>query len=158
MSYHIVNIDDPKVCISCRQGQLCCTDSSGNVRSLPMEDVASVVITSFSPVLHGEFLSRAAEFGIAVILCKNFQPVSILMPANRSSDTLLTKAFVCLDERRSENLWQKTVDAKCANQLFAATLFWRFKKAFDCKYNEMCRKGKRLRPLLLAVVRCGGRR
>ncbi len=123
MSYHIVNIDDPKVCISCRQGQLCCTDSSGNVRSLPMEDVASVVITSFSPVLHGEFLSRAAEFGIAVILCKNFQPVSILMPANRSSDTLLTKAFVCLDERRSENLWQKTVDAKCANQLFAATLY-----------------------------------
>ena len=93
MSYHVVNIDAPKVSITCRHGQLCCTDSSGNVRSLPMEDVASVVITSFSPVLHGEFLSRAAEFGIAVILCKNFQPVSILMPANRSSDTLLTKAL-----------------------------------------------------------------
>ena len=89
MSYHVVNIDEPKVCITCRHGQLCCADSSGNVRSLPMEDVASVVITSFSSVLHGKFLSRAAELGIAVILCKNFQPISILMPANRSSDTLL---------------------------------------------------------------------
>jgi CRISPR-associated protein Cas1 len=42
--------------------------------------------------------------------------VSLLLPPNRSSDTLLTKAALQLDKRKQQQLWRKTIDAKCLNQ------------------------------------------
>jgi len=120
MSYHIINIDSPKCSISCSQQQLICTLSDGKLHQLPLEDVAAIVITSFSAHLHSKLLLEAAKMGVALILCEAFQPVSILLPANRSSDTLLTKATVVLPKKVSEGLWRKTIDAKCVNQSLLA--------------------------------------
>ena len=47
MSFHIVSIDSPQCSISCRDGQLVCKTAEGE-RKLPIEDVASIIITSFS--------------------------------------------------------------------------------------------------------------
>jgi CRISPR-associated protein Cas1 len=115
MSYHIVNIDSPGCVVSCRNGQLTCSGEDGEKR-LPLEDVAAIIITSFSSVIHGELLIEAARHGVALVLCEQFKPVSLMLPANRSSDTLLTKAELELDRKKVESLWRKTVDAKCVNQ------------------------------------------
>src|SRR5690606_3823093 len=50
------------------------------------------------------------------IICESFKPASIVLPANRSSDTLLTKAALSIDKKKVAGLWRKTVDAKCKNQ------------------------------------------
>ena len=120
MSYHIVSIDAPQCSLSCKDGRLTCTVPGEPVRSIPLEDVASIIITSFSASLHSHLLLEAARHGVALIICEEFKPASILLPANRSTDTLLTRAVLSLTEKVRAAMWQKTVDAKCENQLALA--------------------------------------
>ncbi len=115
MSYHIVSIDSPNCSLSCRDGQLTCRTDEGEKR-LPLEDVASIIITSFSAQIHSHLFLEAAKHGVSLIICEAFKPVSLVLPANRSTDTLLTRAQVDLPAKSKQRLWQITVDAKCANQ------------------------------------------
>jgi len=115
MSYHIVSIDSANCSLSCRDGQLTCKTAEGE-RKLPLEDVASIIITSFSAQIHSHLFLEAAKHGVALIICEAFKPVSLVLPANRSTDTLLTRAVLNLPEKTRLQLWQRTVDAKCENQ------------------------------------------
>src|SRR5215204_4009279 len=109
MSYHIVSIDSPQCSISCRDGQLVCKTAEGE-RKLPLEDVASIIITSFSANIHSHLFLEAARHGVALIICEAFKPVSLVLPANRSTDTLLSRALLDLEPRVRESLWRRTVD------------------------------------------------
>lgn len=51
MSCHVVGIDSANCSLSCRDGQLTCKTAEGE-RRLPLEDVASIIITSFPASLH----------------------------------------------------------------------------------------------------------
>ena len=117
MSYHIVTIDSNECSLTCNRGQLICSvANSTELKSVPLEDVAAIVVTSFSAKLHSKLLVESARNGIALVICEHFSPISVLLPANRSSDTLLTKAELALDKKKRASLWKKTVDAKCKNQ------------------------------------------
>lgn len=123
MSHHVVSIDANKCYIGWKRGQLICKDDLNGDRSLPLEDIAAIVITSFSATLHSSLILEAAKKGVALILCERFEPVSLMLPVNRSSDTLLTKATLALDKRKRATFWKKTLHAKCKNQLaFASSL------------------------------------
>jgi len=115
MSYHIVSIDSPQCSLSCRDGQLTCKTAEGE-KKLPLEDVASIIITSFSASIHSNLFLEAAKHGVALIICESFKPVSLVLPANRSTDTILSRALLSLTANTRRQLWQKTVDAKCQNQ------------------------------------------
>lgn len=119
MSYHIVSIDSPQCRLSCRDGQLTCV-SEGRERTLPLEDIASIIINSFSAQIHSHLLLGAARHGVVLIICEAFKPVSLLLPANRSTDTLLTRAQITLPEKSRRRLWEATIDAKCHNQFALA--------------------------------------
>src|ERR1051325_2999327 len=119
MSYHIVSIDSPQCSLSCKYGQLTCKSAEGE-KKLPLEDVASIIITSFSASIHSELFLQAAKHGVALIICEAFKPVSLVLPANRSTDTILSRAMLSLRPRVRAHLWQKTVDAKCQNQFLLA--------------------------------------
>ncbi|MDB4143118.1 type II CRISPR-associated endonuclease Cas1 [Akkermansiaceae bacterium] len=121
MSYHIVTIDAPSCSLSCRDGQLVCKTDEGT-NSIPIEDVAAIVITSFSASIHSRLLLEAAKHGVGLVICESFKPASLVLPANRSTDTLLTRAQVSLGQARQSRLWVRTINAKCANQLSLATL------------------------------------
>lgn len=119
MSYHIVSIDSPQCSLSCRDGQLTCKTAEGE-KKLPLEDVASIIVTSFSASIHSQLFLEAAKHGVALIICEAFKPVSLVLPANRSTDTLLSRATLSLKPAVRDALWLKTVDAKCENQLSLA--------------------------------------
>lgn len=119
MSYHIVSIDSANCSLSCRDGQLTCKTAEGE-RKLPLEDVASIIITSFSASIHSNLFLEAAKHGVALIICESFKPVSLVLPANRSTDTILSRAMVNLTPKTRAALWQKTIDAKCQNQFTLA--------------------------------------
>jgi CRISP-associated protein Cas1 len=91
LSYHIVSIDAPECCLSCKDGQLTCKSEEGN-RQVPLEDVGAIIITSFSASIHSKLLLEAAKHGIGLVICENFKPASLVLPANRSTDTLLTRS------------------------------------------------------------------
>ena len=116
MSYHIVDVSSEGVVLSVKNRQLVCRDKDGAEKSLPLEDVASVVVNSFSALFHSSFLAAAAEEKIAVIVCKDFKPRSVVLPVQRGADTLLTRAQIGASGRLMDTIWRKTVDAKVANQ------------------------------------------
>lgn len=120
MSYHIVSIDAANCSLSCKDGQLTCKTAEGAERKLPLEDVASIIITSFSASIHSQLFLEAAKHGVALIICESFKPVSLVLPANRSTDTLLSRAMLNLTPRARGFLWQKTIDSKCQNQFALA--------------------------------------
>ena len=117
MSYHIINIDSPNCTVTVQKGQLICSSIEEGNRTLPIEDIAAIIITSFSAKLHSNLLVESAKHGVALVICDRFSPVSLLLPANRSSDTLLTKAELALDKKKKDSFWRKTIDAKCQNCL-----------------------------------------
>ncbi|MDR1818458.1 MAG: type II CRISPR-associated endonuclease Cas1 [Puniceicoccales bacterium] len=122
MSYHIVTIDSPKCELTCERGQLLCfRDGEVTPKQLPIEDIGAIIVTSFAARFSASLLLEAAKNGVALVLCENFKPASLVLPANRASDTFLTKAWQCVDKKFRAALWRKTIDAKCANQAFLAT-------------------------------------
>jgi len=121
MSYHIVSIDAPEADLTCQDGQLVCKTKT-ETKQLPLEDIASIIITSFSARIHSHLFLEAAKQGVALIICERFKPVSLLLPACRAADTLLTRKHLTLSPALRARLWNKTIDAKCANQLALARL------------------------------------
>ena len=116
MSYHIIDISTNNASLSSKDSQLVCRNPDGIVRKLPMEDIGAVLINCFSAQLHSSFLIEAAKRKVAVILCEKFRPVSLVLPVQRSSDTILTRAQIQAPMKLLRTMWGKTVDAKCANQ------------------------------------------
>lgn len=120
MSYHIVSIDAPDCSLSCKDGQLTCKSAEGD-RRVPLEDVGAIIVTSFSASIHSKLLLEAAKYGVGLVICENFKPASLVLPANRATDTLLTRAQAYIPAQLRQRLWQKTIDAKCLNQWSLAT-------------------------------------
>lgn len=116
MSYHIIDISTSGVSVSVKDGQLTCKNPDGIVQKLPMEDIGAILINSFSAQLHSSFIIEAANRKIAVILCERFKPVSLVLPVQRLSDTLLTRAQIQAPVKLLRTMWNMTIDAKCANQ------------------------------------------
>lgn len=48
------------------------------------------------------------------------QPASLALPANRVTDTLLTRTQAYIPAQLQQRLWRKAIDAKCHNQLSLA--------------------------------------
>jgi len=119
VSYHIVSIDTPDCSLSCKDGQLTCKSAEGE-RRLPLEDIAAIIVTSFSASIHSKLLLEAAKHGVGLIICENFKPASLVLPANRATDTLLTRAQAYIPAQLKQRLWQKTIDSKCMNQFSLA--------------------------------------
>lgn len=116
MSHHLIDISAPSSSITCKRGQLICREDNGRERSLPMEDIGAILINSFSAQIHNRVFTTAAQCGTVIVFCENFRPVALLLPANRSTETMLTRAQVGLTDATRRALWHKTVTAKCFNQ------------------------------------------
>ncbi len=122
MSYHIISIDSPQSAVTCSKGRLI-VDSANESHSVPMEDVAAVVITSFKCTLTGNFLIEASKRRMGVVLCERFKPVAVLLPVEKGTDTEALRNLARLSPQLKRRLWEKTVDAKCRNQAGLALLW-----------------------------------
>ena len=120
MSYHIVTIDSPTAHLNCVNGQFVCTTEEGR-RTLPLEDIAAIIVCCFSAKIELRLLTQAAALGVGLIFCETYSPAAIVLPAMRSSDTALTRAWQKASPKTLGALWSATLDAKCANQTALAS-------------------------------------
>lgn len=116
MSYHIIDISTNNVRLSVKDGQFICKSPDGSVGSLPMEDVGAVLVNSFSAQFHSSFIIEAAKKKVAVIVCECFRPISLVLPVQRISDTILTRSQIQASARLKRHMWEATIRAKCMNQ------------------------------------------
>lgn len=119
MSYHIISVDSLSCELTVSKGQLIFNDASGT-KQVPMEDVASIIVTSFKANFTNAFFISAAEHRVPVVICHHYTPVSVLLPADRTTDTLLLRNLATLKNRTKDKLWQMTLSAKCLNQYILA--------------------------------------
>lgn len=128
MAFHIISIDATICEITSSKGQLVVSSSEGK-KFAPLEDVASIVISSFQCKLSSNFLIEAAKNRIGVVLCEAYKPACLLLPADRATDTAIIRHLATLTPQLKRRLWQKTIDAKCYNQ-YQIAVKWNPKHAF----------------------------
>ena len=116
MSYHIVSVDEPECRLTSSKGQLLLTGKDGITKSIPMEDVAALVITSFKCNLTNSLLLEAVRRRIGIVLCEMFKPAAIVLPTSRATDTPIIRNLANLTSQVKNRLWGKTLTAKCLNQ------------------------------------------
>lgn len=115
MSFHTIDIN-------CIEGQLTFNDrqlvlkSRDGKKSLPIEDISSVIVNGFDITIHKQLLVEMGNAGKPLIICEKYKPVSILLPASRSTDTLLTRKLATLSQKMKAALWKSLIQAKCENQ------------------------------------------
>lgn len=119
MSYHIITIDEPLAALTCAHKQLICKTKEG-VRQVPLDDVCAIVVCSFEATIDSTLLLEASARGIGLVICRNYLPECLVLPAQRSTDTLLTRAWQQVPSERLREAWERTLDAKCANQIALA--------------------------------------
>ncbi|MGN0834812.1 MAG: type II CRISPR-associated endonuclease Cas1 [Candidatus Spyradosoma sp.] len=122
MSYHIITVESPTAELDCVHGQFVCVSPTGT-QSLPLDDVGAVIVCCFSAKIEMRLLTEAAKRGVGIILCEMFKPACIVLPAIRSTDTLLTRTWEKANPKFLKELWQKTLDAKCHNQWLLASVW-----------------------------------
>lgn len=107
MSYHILSIDAYTCHLSCDKGQLRCADGENSPRTIPLEDVGAVVLSSFKATLTSNLLIELARKRIGFVLCESYRPAVLLLPADRSTDTGLLRHLADMPARLRNRLWQK---------------------------------------------------
>ncbi len=117
MSYHILSIDTYVCNLSCERGQLRLQDGGHPVRSIPLEDVGAIILSSFKATLSGNLLIEIAKHRIGFVLCDSYKPAALLLPADRATDTTLLRHLSAMPAQLKSRLWEKTLDAKCYNQV-----------------------------------------
>lgn len=115
MSYHIVSISEESCRITVNHQQLE-VHSNTHHRKIPLEDVGAIIITSLHCQLSMHFLTSAARNGIGIVLCDQYKPAALLLPAIRPTSTEVLRNLAKISPQLGRRLWQKTVSAKCLNQ------------------------------------------
>lgn len=92
-------------------------------RTIPLEDVGAVVLSSFKATLTSNLLIELARKRIGFVLCESYRPAVLLLPADRATDTALLRHLADMPARLRNRLWQKTLDAKCGNQTALAQVW-----------------------------------
>lgn len=123
MSYHIVSIDEPECHLTSSKGQLMLTSKGGASKTIPMEDVAALVITSFKCSLSNSLLLEAVKHRVGIVICEMYKPAAIVLPTNRATDTAIIRNLADLTSQSKSRLWGKTLTAKCLNQ-YAIAYEW----------------------------------
>ncbi len=115
MSYHTVDINCSKGKLTSTKKQLILKRDEDK-KSLPIEDISSVIINGFDITIHKQLLVEMGNAGKPLIICEKYKPVSILLPVSRSTDTLLTRKLATLSQKMKAALWRSLINAKCENQ------------------------------------------
>ena len=117
MSYHFVEVSTPFGRLWLKDRQLRFEQSDKVTRTLPLEDIAGIIVTSPDCTIHSSLLSACGQISIPfIVLCERYRPTSVLLPSNRATDTALMRACLSVKKNPLKNFWQKTITAKIHNQ------------------------------------------
>ena len=117
MSYHFVEVSTPFSRLWLKDRQLRFEQSDKVTRTLPLEDIAGIIVTSPDCTIHSSLLSACGQISIPfIVLCERYRPTSVLLPSNRATDTALMRACLSVKKNPLKNFWQKTITAKIHNQ------------------------------------------
>lgn len=90
----------------------------GNLASIPLEDINSIMIESQSVKLTSYFLQKAAEYGIVVYVCnEQHNPSTVVLPLQHHHRHFkMLKLQIGMSKPLQKRLWQQIIVRKIKNQ------------------------------------------
>lgn len=90
----------------------------GNLASIPLEDINSIMIESQSVKLSSYFLQKAAEYGIVVYVCnEQHNPSTVVLPLQHHHRHFkMLKLQINMSKPLQKRLWQQIIVRKIKNQ------------------------------------------
>jgi CRISPR-associated protein Cas1 len=141
MSYHFIEVSAPHSRLWLKDHQLRFEQPDKTTKTLPLEDIAGIIVTSPDCTIHSSLLSGCGQLAVPlIVLCKRYRPTSVVVPSNRGTDTSLMRACIFAKKGLLDRLWQKTISAKIKNQ--AHLLCHLEISPSNCKLLEMFSSGR----------------
>jgi len=118
MSYRIVHLIKPNLRVRLRLDQLQIEDKeTGELRSIPLADVAVVITATREMSISVSVLRRMAELNVLLLVCnEHFEPCSISLPYYRATNTEVLRRQTAWSAEWKEAIWRQLVTAKIYNQ------------------------------------------
>lgn len=115
MSYHILHVMDYGCRLVRERGQLVCKKDGGILGKIALEDLRAVVLLNGAVSLSGDVIAALAECDAILVHCKNFKPVGITIPNNRTYDTSVVLNQSAGNKNLNGAIWRRLLAAKIRN-------------------------------------------
>ena len=122
MNNRIIDVSEPGCRLSIKDRQLVIERHGQMAGTMPMSDVACIVLTHQHTVVTQHVFALLGEHGGIVVICDaTHKPISISLPLfGHSNQNLRLRQQIAITEPRRKRLWQQIVRCKIRSQ--AATL------------------------------------
>jgi CRISPR-associated protein Cas1 len=118
MSYHILHLLSPHLRVRVRLDQLHIEDrEKGTERTVPLADVAVIVVASPDLTVTAGALRRMAELNVLLLVCnEKFEPCALTLPYYRATHTELLRRQIEWTPEWKQAIWRQIITAKIRNQ------------------------------------------
>ena len=117
MSYHILHITDYGCKLTKERGLLVCKKDNNILGKIALEDLRAVVLLNETVSISGAVISTLANYDATIIHCKNFKPVGITVPNNRTYDARVVLNQCSGNKNLNTAIWRRLLSAKIQNNL-----------------------------------------
>ncbi len=117
MSYHILHIADYGCKLTKERGLLVCKKDSNVLGKIAIEDLRAVILLNEATSISGAVLSALAENDAVIIHCKNFKPVGVTIPNNRTYDARVVLNQSAGNKNLNSAIWRRLLVAKIQNNI-----------------------------------------
>ena len=97
------------------RGLLVCKKDGGILGKIALEDLRAVVLLNGAVSLSGDVIAALAECDAILVHCKNFKPVGITIPNNRTYDTSVVLNQSAGNKNLNGAIWRRLLAAKIRN-------------------------------------------
>ena len=115
MSYHILHINDYGCRLTKERGLLVCEKDGRQMGKIAFEDLRAVVLLNEAQSISGAVMSAITANDAIIIHCKNFKPVGITIPNNRTYDAKVVLNQARGNKNLNSAIWRKLLGAKIEN-------------------------------------------
>ncbi len=117
MSYHILHITDFGCKLSKERGLLVCKKDNKILGKIAIEDLKAVVLLNEATSISGAILSELSVCDAVFIHCKNFKPVGITIPNNRTYDSRVVLNQSSGNKNLNAGIWRRLLFSKIENNV-----------------------------------------
>lgn len=118
MSYHILHLLSHRLRVRLKLDQLHITDlDKGTDRTVPLADVAVIVVAAPDTSLTASALRRMAELNVLLLVCnEKFEPCAMAVPYYRATNTEVLRRQIAWTAEWKAEVWKQVITAKVRNQ------------------------------------------
>ena len=117
MSYHILHIADYGCKLTKERGLLVCKKNNEVIGKIAIEDLRAVVLLNETTAISGAVISALTDADAIMIHCKNFKPVGITTPNQRTYDARVVLNQSSGNKNLNSAIWRRLLFSKIENSV-----------------------------------------